>query len=216
MFAHRSIYHLKEADPHAWVIPRLRGRAKAALVAVEFDEYGAGRADRAHAQLFADLLQAADLSDGVPRVPGSRPRLRAGDREHDVAVRTAPRTARRAGAATSPRRKSPPRRLRPGSTERCAGLRAPSGLPILLHRAHRGRRRARAGHAPRRARRPAGATSPTSPPTSSSASRPPISLKTLHRAPAPVLAGRTVSCSPSRPLRMLAWPLRRWLASQKG
>jgi len=55
----RSLYHLKEADPHAWVIPRLRGRAKAAMVAVEFDEFGAGRADEIHAQLFADLM--ADL-----------------------------------------------------------------------------------------------------------------------------------------------------------
>ncbi|MEV6909115.1 iron-containing redox enzyme family protein [Amycolatopsis sp. NPDC051071] len=63
-FAHRSIYHLKEADPHAWVIPRLRGRAKAALVAVEFDEFGGGRAEQAHSQLFADLLTAAGLSDG--------------------------------------------------------------------------------------------------------------------------------------------------------
>ncbi|MEU6537009.1 iron-containing redox enzyme family protein [Streptomyces sp. NPDC047000] len=52
----RSLYHLKEADPHAWVIPRLRGRAKAAMVAVEFDEFGAGRADEIHAQLFADLM----------------------------------------------------------------------------------------------------------------------------------------------------------------
>ncbi|MFD5091960.1 iron-containing redox enzyme family protein [Amycolatopsis thailandensis] len=63
-FAHRSIYHLKEADPHAWVIPRLRGRAKAALVAVEFDEYGGGRADQAHSRLFADLLTGAGLSPG--------------------------------------------------------------------------------------------------------------------------------------------------------
>ncbi|HEY3481548.1 MAG TPA: iron-containing redox enzyme family protein, partial [Streptomyces sp.] len=31
----RSLYHLKEADPHAWVIPRLRGRAKAGMVAIE-------------------------------------------------------------------------------------------------------------------------------------------------------------------------------------
>ncbi|MFK0247160.1 iron-containing redox enzyme family protein [Amycolatopsis azurea] len=61
-FAHRSIYHLKEADPHSWVIPRLRGRAKAALVAVEFDEFGGGRAERAHSRLFADLLTAAGLS----------------------------------------------------------------------------------------------------------------------------------------------------------
>ncbi|MEU6245322.1 iron-containing redox enzyme family protein [Streptomyces sp. NPDC047024] len=57
--AMRSLYHLKEADPHAWVIPRLRGRAKAAMVAVEYDEFGAGRADEIHAQLFADLM--ADL-----------------------------------------------------------------------------------------------------------------------------------------------------------
>jgi len=62
-FAHRSLYHLKEADPQAWVVPRLRGRAKAALVAVEFDEYGGGRAERMHATLFADLLRAAGLSD---------------------------------------------------------------------------------------------------------------------------------------------------------
>ncbi|GAB2714447.1 iron-containing redox enzyme family protein [Nocardia thraciensis] len=63
-FVHRSIYHLKEADPYAWVIPRLRGHAKAALVAVEFDEFGGGRGDRVHAQLFADLLAGAGLRPG--------------------------------------------------------------------------------------------------------------------------------------------------------
>ena len=41
-FVHRSLYHLKEGDPHAWAIPRLTGQAKASFVAVEFDEYGAG------------------------------------------------------------------------------------------------------------------------------------------------------------------------------
>jgi Iron-containing redox enzyme len=60
-FAHRSLYHLKEGDPHAWAIPRLMGGAKAAFVAVEFDEYGAGQGPRLHQQLFADLLAAADL-----------------------------------------------------------------------------------------------------------------------------------------------------------
>lgn len=60
-FAHRSIYHLKEADPHAFAIPRLTGTAKAAFVAVEFDEYGAGQGPRLHQQLFADLLAAAGL-----------------------------------------------------------------------------------------------------------------------------------------------------------
>ncbi|MFD7233316.1 iron-containing redox enzyme family protein [Streptomyces sp. NPDC059881] len=56
----RSLYHLKEADPHAWVIPRLNVRAKAAMVAIEYDEFGAGRADRIHSRLFADLM--ADLA----------------------------------------------------------------------------------------------------------------------------------------------------------
>jgi hypothetical protein len=60
-FVHRSLYHLKEADPHAFAIPRLVGQAKASFVAVEFDEYGAGRATRLHQQLFADLMDAAGL-----------------------------------------------------------------------------------------------------------------------------------------------------------
>ncbi|MGH3559060.1 MAG: iron-containing redox enzyme family protein, partial [Mycobacterium sp.] len=60
-FVHRSLYHLKEGDPHAWAIPRLVGQAKASFVAVEFDEYGAGRGPRVHQRLFADLLEAAGL-----------------------------------------------------------------------------------------------------------------------------------------------------------
>jgi len=61
---HRSVYHLKEADPHAWVIPRLQGQAKAALVAVEFDEFGGGHGERMHSRLFADLLVASGLDGG--------------------------------------------------------------------------------------------------------------------------------------------------------
>jgi hypothetical protein len=61
--AHRSLYHLKEADPQAWVIPRLDGPAKAALVTVEHDEYGAGDPDRMHARLFADMMRALELDD---------------------------------------------------------------------------------------------------------------------------------------------------------
>lgn len=57
----RSLYQLKEADPHVWVVPRLRGRAKAAMVAIEFDEFGAGRAEDIHAQLFADLMADLEL-----------------------------------------------------------------------------------------------------------------------------------------------------------
>jgi hypothetical protein len=60
-FAHRSIYQLKEADPYVWIIPRLRGKPKAALTAVEFDELGAGRGEQVHAHLFERLLDAAGL-----------------------------------------------------------------------------------------------------------------------------------------------------------
>lgn len=63
----RSLYHLKEADPHAWVIPRLHGRAKAAMVAVEFDEFGAGRAEDIHARLFADLMDDLRLDHSYGR-----------------------------------------------------------------------------------------------------------------------------------------------------
>jgi len=58
---HRSAYQLKEADPHSWAIPRLTGAAKAALVEVQFDEYGSGRADRIHARLFAEAMDALGL-----------------------------------------------------------------------------------------------------------------------------------------------------------
>ncbi len=61
-FVHRSLYHLKEGDPHAFAIPRLTGHAKAAFVAIEFDEYGGGRGDLLHQQLFADLMHAAGLN----------------------------------------------------------------------------------------------------------------------------------------------------------
>jgi hypothetical protein len=60
-FVHRSLYHLKEGDPHAWAIPRLTGQAKASFVAIEYDEYGGGRGDHVHQQLFADLMDAAAL-----------------------------------------------------------------------------------------------------------------------------------------------------------
>ncbi|WP_393062815.1 iron-containing redox enzyme family protein [Streptomyces sp. LN549] len=57
----RSLYHLKEADPHVWVIPRLSGRAKAGMAAIEYDEFGAGRAENVHARLFADLMAGLGL-----------------------------------------------------------------------------------------------------------------------------------------------------------
>lgn len=59
--AHRSLYHLKEADPQAMVIARLDGPAKAALVTVQHDEYGAGDPVRMHSRLFADMMVALGL-----------------------------------------------------------------------------------------------------------------------------------------------------------
>ena len=58
---HRSAYQLKEADPHSWALPRLTGRPKAALVEVQADEYGGGRAERIHADLFARSMDAVGL-----------------------------------------------------------------------------------------------------------------------------------------------------------
>jgi Iron-containing redox enzyme len=58
---HRSAYQLKEADPHAWAIPRLSGPPKAALVEIEADEFGGGRPDRVHAVLFARAMEAVGL-----------------------------------------------------------------------------------------------------------------------------------------------------------
>jgi hypothetical protein len=60
---HRSAYQLKEADPHSWAVPRLAGPPKAALVEIQADEYGGGRAERAHAELFARSMRALGLDD---------------------------------------------------------------------------------------------------------------------------------------------------------
>jgi hypothetical protein len=71
---HRSAYQLKEADPHSWALPRLHGTPKAALVEVQADEYGGGRAERIHAQLFADAMEAVGLDPSygayLDHVPG--------------------------------------------------------------------------------------------------------------------------------------------------
>jgi hypothetical protein len=72
---HRSAYHLKEADPHTWAIPRLTGRAKAALVEIQADEYGGGRPEWVHAALFARSMRALGLDDRygvlIDRIPGA-------------------------------------------------------------------------------------------------------------------------------------------------
>lgn len=60
---HRSIYQLKEADPHTWGIPRLSGGAKAALVEIQMDEYGNGALEHMHARLFSKVLRGLDVDD---------------------------------------------------------------------------------------------------------------------------------------------------------
>ncbi|CAN5411909.1 iron-containing redox enzyme family protein [soil metagenome] len=72
---HRSVYQLKEADPHTWVIPRLEPDIKARLVELQFDEYGGGRPARVHQALYARALIEAGLDasygayvDDVPAI----------------------------------------------------------------------------------------------------------------------------------------------------
>lgn len=57
----RSIYHLKESDPVAWLVPRLGVRAKAALMELQYDEYGGGDPNRLHHHLYAAGLAASGL-----------------------------------------------------------------------------------------------------------------------------------------------------------
>ena len=72
---HRSAYQLKEADPHTFAIPRLWGEAKAAMVEIQHDEYGSGRAAEMHSTLFATTMTALDLDPVygayLDRLPGS-------------------------------------------------------------------------------------------------------------------------------------------------
>ena len=71
---HRSAYHLREADPHTFAIPRLRGRAKAAMVEIQADEYGGGDHRWMHSTLFASAMHALglDTREGayVAELPG--------------------------------------------------------------------------------------------------------------------------------------------------
>lgn len=71
---HRSAYQLKEADPHSWALARLGGRAKAALIEIQMDEYGSGRADAMHSVLFAQMMAGLGLEQRyggyIDRLPG--------------------------------------------------------------------------------------------------------------------------------------------------
>ena len=117
-FVHRSLYHLKEGDPHAWAIPRLSGAAKAAFVAVEFDEFGAGRATGSHQQLFAELMTPPGWTPSTCDYLDAVPAESAGGGQRDVAVRAAPRASRRRGRSLRRHRDHVTRR------DRAAGRRA--------------------------------------------------------------------------------------------
>src|SRR4051794_13799057 len=71
---HRSIYQLKEADPHTFGIPRLAGRAKAAMVEIQKGEYGDGDPAQVHATLFGQTMTDLGLDPSYGRyldhVPG--------------------------------------------------------------------------------------------------------------------------------------------------
>ncbi|MFZ1651910.1 MAG: iron-containing redox enzyme family protein [Candidatus Nanopelagicales bacterium] len=70
---HRCAYHSKEADPYTWAIPRLAGEAKSAMVSVQADEYGNGRINMMHSELFMQTLREVGLSDDygtyIDRIP---------------------------------------------------------------------------------------------------------------------------------------------------
>ena len=67
LLALKSVYQLKEADPHTWAIPRLSGIPKAALVEIQADEYGGGQPGRMHAELFARAMRGLGLDDAYGR-----------------------------------------------------------------------------------------------------------------------------------------------------
>lgn len=71
----RAAYQLKEADPHSFGLPRLTGEPKAALVKIQFDEYGEGVLDDMHARLFALHMERIGLDPTygayVDLIPGS-------------------------------------------------------------------------------------------------------------------------------------------------
>ncbi len=71
---HRSAYHLKEADPYSWALPRCVGRPKTGLAQIQFDEYGSGHLEWNHAALFAQTMRAMGLDDSyggyLDAIPG--------------------------------------------------------------------------------------------------------------------------------------------------
>jgi hypothetical protein len=91
---HGSLYHLKEADPHTWAIPRLEGRAKAALVEIQSDEYGCGDVARMHAELFRTTMSQLDLDTRYGAYLEQAPAITLAHQQRDLPVRPAPQAPR--------------------------------------------------------------------------------------------------------------------------
>ena len=143
----RSLYHLKESDPHSFVLPRLDGRRQ-------------GRARRAAVRRVRRRPARAAARRPVRRRPRGR---RPGPRRTAPTSTTSPRHASRSttrcrcSACTggcAARGHGPPRGLRgdqlaalPPDRPAAAPARAPARRSRLLRRARRGRRRARAARA---------------------------------------------------------------------
>lgn len=73
--AHRSVYALKEADPTTFALPRLTGAMKVALAEVQYDEYGSGRPERLHQQIFGTTLAEVGLDPTYGRYVDEVPAL---------------------------------------------------------------------------------------------------------------------------------------------
>lgn len=56
----RAVHHLRESDPHSFLLPRLSGAAKVGLAELQYDEYGSGRPERLHQEMFAAALRSLD------------------------------------------------------------------------------------------------------------------------------------------------------------
>lgn len=66
----RVPYQHQEADPHTWLVPRLRGDVKRALCDIQAGEYGVG-----HTRTHAELFLAAVAGSGEPATSGVYPLL---------------------------------------------------------------------------------------------------------------------------------------------
>ena len=74
LLVHRSADRLKEAEPHLRTIARLPNRPKAALVEILADEFGGGRPEMLHSDLFRRAMEAVGLDGGanayIAHLPG--------------------------------------------------------------------------------------------------------------------------------------------------